>query len=179
MLYREGKKTPNSLFFETVEQKNYLVLTDTQVDTLIKQGFEFDKMISKSISEKSKLNFDSLKYERDHVSKILTDEQYNKFLIVRNLKIAREFAMTDWQTVKENGVATQADSAKYFKQIENYQLARCVAVDRYQGDLAHRTANLKAIDRSRPDILWRLRTAQRTKKDTTSMAKGYVGTFQW
>ena len=183
LLYRDGVNTPNSKFFAAIHNKQYLELSQTQVDTLVNKGFELQKMKEQS-KKQNNTAFDPKKFETDQLERILNEEQYNKFLVLTNRDNARKWAIKGWQEVKQYGIAQAADSTRIFKQIENYQLARCIAIDRYRDDKSRKYANLEAIDGSMPKALRDLRAAKRINKsapaDSTDTAtKQYRGTFQW
>jgi hypothetical protein len=180
ILYSEGVNAPNSEFFKALQNKRALKLTKGQVDTLVEKGFELEQKMELALKENSAA-FDDKKFERDNISRILSEDQYTKYLTIKNKEKALFYAKKDWNDILQYGLAEPSDSARLFKQIHSYQLARCVATDRYVDDPSRRKANHNAIDATMPKIEASLKAARKwTSKSGNAMdTKKYQGTFQW
>jgi hypothetical protein len=180
ILYREGINTPNSQFFAILRNKKVLKLTKIQEDSLVKKGFELEANRQKSLLPNSPA-FNIKQVEKEQICKILSEEQYTKFLSIKNKEKALFYAKNDWADILKYNLAQPSDSAKLFKGILQYQLARCVVTDRYNDDPARRMANHKVIDATMPSIISSLKSARTwsSKAGKENDNVPYRGTFQW
>lgn len=179
-LFTEGINTPQSDFFTAIQNKRPLKLTKQQVDSLTDKGFELENKMTLALQPNSPA-FDNKNYARENISRILSEDQYTQFLSIKNKDRALFYAKKDWNDILQYGLAQPSDSAGLFKQIEKYQLARCVATERFVNDPARRLANHQAIDASIPEIMEKLKASKKWSKkggDPVTDKKNQ-GTYQW
>lgn len=160
--YKPADIPSTSYFASTIKNKKYFNLSDAQVDSLAKKAFELDKT-RKEYNEKSGFNrFNTTEYEITHLKQILTEDQFNKFLIIKNKQKAKNVALRYWQEIRMRNIDQGLDSAQTVRQMENYELAKYVAREQNAGDVIKQEENLKAIKQNEPPIY---KTIYRARKN--------------
>lgn len=171
---------PTSFFSEVIKSKKYLKLNQSQIDSLAKKGYELDK-VRRAHNEKSGFNrFNTTEYELTNIRKFLNEDQFNKFLILKNTPKAKQMAQKDWQEMKLRKLTNGNDSATTVNQLINYELAKLVAKEQYANDLIRQEENLKAIKQSEPVLLKKMYMARKSgiHPDFTSTRKS-TDNVQW
>jgi hypothetical protein len=167
--------TDNSMFADALLYKKLLNLRPTQRDSVQVLQDEFKPLIIKN-KLAGNSDFNQELYERNNLTKVLTAQQYEKLLVLRNSATAKDETLSTWAKLESYGIVTTQDSALKFSPLYNYYLALRIANDRYAGDSMHKKANVDAINENKPALIMDLSIAQ---KNGTQEVKAYRGTFKW
>jgi hypothetical protein len=103
--------------------------------------------------------YDTKAAEAD-MPKILSDDQYFQFLLIRNRPQARSWSVGDWQELRQRGMTTGLDSAKTVQSIFLYDMNRLAIKERYANDPVKQKIAVTDIDKVMPNILKQLKSAR-------------------
>ncbi|MEO8769591.1 MAG: hypothetical protein ABI402_05885 [Ferruginibacter sp.] len=95
------------------------------IDSMKARELEFLKM-------NPGVKFNSRPYQNKYLNKILTDEQYCVFIILKNKVKAHEKAKRDWDEFVEKGLSKGYDQIKTIKEFEKFYIGKAFAYGRYE-----------------------------------------------
>ncbi len=122
----------------------------------------------------SKKSLDTRAFESLTLNNLLSEDQYNKLLIIKNTAKSKNYALTDWQELQTRGLASGYDSVTTISQLAGFYLARQNAYDRYAYDAIQQSANIKSVYDNKPAALNVLMHARRNPNNDTNGQS-----FQW
>lgn len=189
----DGVKAPDNYFFNALSIKDVLVLTAVQEEKLLAQGWLLPQLLQEAL-DRNETSFSSRLYENQKLVEILTESQYDHFLLIRNQSTALKIIYDYWRELQAYRLIpldyTPTDSARICNRLFQYQLARSVVNDRFRGDKNHMREAHAVMDLNKPDELVRLEVAKKTlhlspstqattPHYTSTEQSGYRGTFRW
>jgi hypothetical protein len=176
LLIRFGANSNTSQIAEALRLQKPLKIEEFQIDTLVMYEEEGIRIMKKD------LFFNSQQYEREKIIHTLSEEQFDNFLINRNRKGANETSARYWSEIIQYNVAQAKDSTKIYPRIVAYNLARCVANDRYRYDDRNRPKVVNGISKTKPDVLNQLdnirKALDQARRDSTE-AKRFDENSKW
>jgi hypothetical protein len=118
-------------------------------------------------------------FEQVKMTKILTAQQYESYLQLKNSGKALKWATSDWADIKAHGLDKGLDSAKVVNQILQYDINRLVAKDKFRNDPAQLDVYIRNIDASKPMILKQLRASKNNGNPTGKQAAAVKADYVW
>ncbi|MCR5713473.1 MAG: hypothetical protein K6F98_00900 [Bacteroidales bacterium] len=173
----DGDTLKNYLAY-ALRMSDTLQLTTSQYETLLQEALCLPKRATDAWAAGE--DFSTRIYAHQLLSQMLTPQQYQLFLSVRNRRDAYGYTMKDWNDIKTYRVALSSDSVRLWPEIYAYQMERCIATDQYLYDIQRRKEAHKAIDVHRPSVLRQLDVVRQMPDVDAgeTVQKGYQGTFK-
>ena len=123
--------TSEKLLSSLIKYRAELHLTAKQVDDVVSYALQLETWRASTLEKNAHANVDTKQNEVITIKRMLkTDEQYTKFLILKNLDQAKKYTMVDFVGLQKFGLLTHQDSIKTMSEILNYQTDILVAVER-------------------------------------------------
>jgi len=177
VLIYDGAEGPKSQFKLAIKHKKLLSLTKDQVDLLVVKALELQDLKNSYKKKNEDDEYASRNFECTQMQKALTEDQYDKFLSVKNNEPAIKDAIEIWKELKQRALTQTYDSTTVVPAIKKYQLAKRMTKDRYDNDKIRQSANLKTIDNiMMPEPVRKLNAA---RKNNNSNDKASNGSFKW
>ena len=176
-LMRDGSQAGKSQFDIALKNRKSLGLTNAQVDSLVSGAAMFNKLNNDYSTKDPDGKIDPKAFESDNMSKILTEAQYTKVLVVKNNVQAKNDALRDWKELGLRNIKAGYDSTIVVKQLTTFYLAKYAAYDRYGNDRIKQIANLNAVAVAMPEPLKKLNAAR--KRNTAVTNQATKGNYQW
>jgi hypothetical protein len=174
-LMRDGATLPNSQFAIAIQYRRALELTGAQVDSLLAKAVLLKKSKEEFSKEDPFGKYDSKAFESEHMTRILTEDQYSKVLLIKNKSQAKGEAEQDWKELEQRGLSAEYNKENTLKQLNNYYLAKWCAYYRYGNDKIKQSANVKSIEEKAPKALKALKAARKYNNP----ADPVKGSYQW
>jgi len=152
MIY-DGSLQPATQFAIALKIKDQLGLQSGLCDTLVRHAMYLEKERDSIFLIDPFASIDFGEYESRHLSKLLTEDQYNAVLVQKNRTYAAATALTDWQEMVLRGVDRGFIKDQTIKQITDYYIVKNGAWYRYADDKIRLWANLHALDEIKPKAL--------------------------
>jgi|GEM_PF-2244982 len=172
-MLRDGVSPTASQFTIAVRERKALGLSAAQVDALLANAAELEKM-KDAAREKDPLGkFDSKPFETEHMLQIVSEDQYRSVLIVKNRSQARADAEADWQEMQQRNLAANLNKDSTLRQLNDYYLAKWVMYYRYGNDKIKQAANVKDVFEHMPHALRVLTSARKYNNPTTTVLGEY------
>ena len=172
-MLRDGVSPTASQFTIAVKERKALGLSAAQVDALLANAAELEKM-KDAAREKDPLGkFDSKPFETEQMLKIISEDQYRSVLIVKNRSQARADAEADWQEMQQRNLAANLNKDTTLRQLNDYYLAKWVMYYRYGNDKIKQAANVKDVFEHMPHALRVLTSARKYNNPTTTVLGEY------
>jgi len=171
-LMKDGVYHSVSTFWLAIENAQYLALSKKQIETL--KSKEFSWLLW--YHQNSETNFNSWSYERDEFKDgTLTDDQFNKLLVLKNSYAAFEKGKETWNALKEKNLTWQSDSAVVVNQVGGYYTTLFITRDFFENDPAMQESHINAVYALKPEPLKRLENEGKPSGEE----EPYRGTFLW
>ncbi len=135
-----------------------LKLTDSQVDSLLTNDINLEKKRWEKPVRYANEFVNNWPETLAFVTRILTDEQYTKFLEIRNINHSVYNADLDWVQLKEKGfIPPNADSKALLQETQEYELKLLAANEKYYNDRSQKNLFAKqTIENNKPNLLKKL-----------------------
>jgi hypothetical protein len=159
-LIRDGSIQPGSQFAIALKYKDYLKLDPRLTDTLV---FHAMKMAHWQDSVQLRDPFvwiDYSDYESRILSALLTEEQYTGVLMIKNKSNAYLTARKAWDDLEKFHLTGGLNKEQTIIQIAEFHIAWYSAWNRMAHDSKRQTANTRALDEIKPEILKKLEQAR-------------------
>lgn len=180
--YYTGKNTSNSSVSKipfsqlsyVIKLKDSLQLSEGVKETLL-QKLDQLKVEKDSFYAKNKgKSYDARPFESETLSHLLNDDQYVKFLNIKNAKKALNYANNDWNELVQRNLSTPFNKEETVIKLTEFYLARQNTYDRYAHDKLVQNDAIKLLYENRPAALNTLLHARRNPDNDT------IGNaFQW
>jgi hypothetical protein len=159
-LIRDGSLLPNTQFAIALKYKDYLKLDPKLIDTLV-----FHAMVLAGRQDSVQLRdpFVTIEfgdYESRVLSSLLTEEQYTGLLMIRNKSNAYATARKDWDDLEKFKLTGNLNKDQTIIQMAEYYIARFSAWNRMAHDNKRQTANMRALEEIKPEIIKKLDQAR-------------------
>jgi hypothetical protein len=168
VLLRDGSGLPSSQFAIALKYKTVLVLTPSQVDSLLAKAIILKQMKDSFLVKEPFGKYDSKAFESGNMVKIVSEEQYTKVLKIKNRSQAENDAQKDWDELVLRKLSSHYNMETTISKLKNYYMAKWCAYYRYGNDKLLQTANVKAIENNMPAALKALRFARKQNTLTTN-----------
>ncbi|MBO9205401.1 MULTISPECIES: hypothetical protein [Niastella] len=179
-LKRDGTFAYTSKFSIAIKNRLSLNLRSGQVDTLLERAYALEKMQAEFMVKNPLGKFDGAPFEAEHITALLSEDQYLKLLGIINRPQAEKWSYGDWDELVKRGMSAELDSAKTVREFLLYNISRLVARDRYADDKIRQNAEIKVVDNNMPAALRRLKSVRRRPETTEKAAETPVpGTIKW
>jgi len=176
-LVRNGVSVGRSQFSIALKYQKELSLSSDQVDSLVAMAASFKRMKDDYIKAHPTGKFDSKAFECTSMSRILTDDQYNQLLALKNWGQAKNDADAEWNEMQQRGIATNYNQDSVVTQLIIYHMGKLGAYYRYANDGVKQQANVKAMQARMPAPLRALYAARKYNNPVnTDPSKGQL---QW
>jgi hypothetical protein len=152
-LIRDGSLLPATQFAIALKYKDYLKLDPRLIDTLV---FHAMLVAARQDSVQMREPFASIDfgdYESSILSSLLTEEQYTSLLMIRNKPNAYATARKDWDDLEKYNLAGNLNKDQIITQIAEFYIVRFSAWNRMAHDNKRQTANMRALEEIKPQIL--------------------------
>lgn len=154
-------------------------LTGAQTDSLNAVVVQMSKLRAGSRSANPGSRFDAAGFESAALNRILTPEQYNSYLVIKNTPQAKKWATGDWAEIKKRGLDKGLDSATTVNQITNYDGNLLAARERYKNDPEQLKAHENAITATMPAVSKQLKASKNNSNPTGTNASTVKTGYAW
>jgi hypothetical protein len=165
---------PYSQISLVIKWKDSIGLSQSVITSLLSKVDTLKKMKDDYYVANSGKQFDSRPFESETLGNILSENQYTKFLNIKNSYKAKNYANTDWKELETRGLTNGHNKDSALNQLTAYYLARQNVYDRYANDKIQMNANLAIVNDNKPAPLKALIHARRNPSN------GTIGqSYQW
>lgn len=166
------QKHANNKYASVIQYEKELNLNQNQIDSLLAKYIAFEKIKIENSENILKKNLEPaipLPSEFDNVAKIITTEQINKWLILKNKNEALIKGKESWAKLEKEGLTKELDKEKTIKELSVYHLKYLVAAERSKSWKSQETLFLlRDVEQNKPDILLQLDAITRSKAKSTN-----------
>jgi len=159
-LYKDGNFPHPTQFATAIKNRQKLKIDDNLVDSLIKIAVSLEQSWSAYEVKNPLGKFDPKPYEAAYLPKMLSDDQYMKLLEYQYETQAGEWAIGDWDELKQRNLTDGLDSAYTIKEITKFNSSRLALQARYANDKPMMYAQIKALDANKPAASKKLSAAR-------------------
>lgn len=152
MIY-DGSLQPTTQFAIALKFKDFLKLSKATCDELVYHAMYLEKVRDSIVFRDPFASIDFGEYETTHLSRILTEQQYNVVLFHKNRTYAAANAVTDWQEMVARGLDKGFYRDETIQQLTDFYISKNGAWCRYANDKITLWANLYALDQVKPKAL--------------------------
>lgn len=172
-MVNDYKKT-NSPLDKVIVQRVALKLTKAQVDSLEYHSNQLNAMKKEQKGKLGDHPQENLNYANSHIAKILTNEQYIKFLNIDFKKNAEAKAIAIWQKGVQLQMTIGLDSTKTVAAISAYYIKDRVAKQRIDFDMEQKQTALVEIQKQVPPLIKMVNVAQSKPNAEAALKKGFA-----
>lgn len=165
---------PRSWFSTVYLNRTDLNLNDAQKEELLNLLMDIKVNDFKNNFEKSNLNISFPDFEIKTLKKILNAPQFTSFLKLKNSNRVSEWAIKQWEEIKQREINSGLDSSKVIAQLYSYQMARAIAFDTLREDKQKQTLTIRSVESNKPAALRRLETARKNKESNAVIKNSFV-----
>jgi hypothetical protein len=147
--------------------KTLISLSSIQVAVITAQTDTLKTMEDSFIQQNPGQTFYSKPLEYQYLTRVLTDVQFARVVIIKNSVKAHQLAQRDWDELTQRGIAGDYNQQTTTQQIANLYLAREFANTRYKDDDAKRKKYLQYLyNNDEPEAIKKLYDARKNSGDT-------------
>ncbi|PXY45019.1 hypothetical protein [Flavobacterium hydrophilum] len=161
------QKHANNKYASVVKFEKELDLTKNQIDTLLAKYVAFEKIIIENKENDLKGSLTPpkpLPSEFDNITKIITPEQFTKWLTLKNKNEAIKKANQSWSALESEGLTKNADKQKLMPELATYHLKLLIALEKNKNWKTSETRFLvRDVEQKKPEILVQLDAIKRSK----------------
>ena len=168
-LLNAGEKASTYNYSLVLTRRKTLKLSQEQFDTIVNKAVEVNKLLENNPK------FDVWGHELNTFKNILTNEQLDKFFIIKNQSKINYQANISWEKLKKNGLDFDLDSAKVKGELIQYHAAILKATDLYYNNDSLKREAWRGIDSFAPIAIARIKAQSKSQ----SVKKSYAGSFSW
>jgi|GEM_PF-1156167 len=150
-----------SKFFTAYKYSKDLNLTQSQIDSILANGRQFEKEMANHKNKDGNSPFNAQGYENIVLPKILSEAQFNFLFAIKFKELSTATAIEDWKEAQKRGLTTNLDSQLVVPEMIKYTMERRAISDRYKKDAVKRNVLLQNIDQSTPELIEKLKYARR------------------
>jgi len=148
---------PQSQFTDVLKARKVLWLTNRQVDTLITDISQLERLRVTYKAQHPYSKYDAIPFEGKKILSVLNTVQYNVYLKEKNKESALVNEKKTWNRLKQYDMLTNVDSVQLSKDLIRYHLNILVANERFHNDDTPQNAEARtAAERNKPAILKQL-----------------------
>ncbi|HAO09420.1 MAG TPA: hypothetical protein DCQ50_21110 [Chryseobacterium sp.] len=163
-----------SQFLFAIKNTDKLGLSEDKEKELLNKANELEKLKEEAYSLDSTKPYDSRKYECENLKQILSPEQYENLLNIKNSGRAKNAAYTDWRELTQRNMIAGHDKDSTIAELSDYYLRRLNAIDKNEDDKIRQSDVLKELYDTKPNALSALIKARRSPGNDTQGQS-----FQW
>jgi hypothetical protein len=176
---KDGTLKSGSKFAAVLKFSKDLNLTAGQVDSLLSKGLALEVKKSELKAAGRSWTTEAQAFEAAQIPKILSDEQYTKFFVLKNKDLATKWAVGDWQAMKLHGLSKRLDSTSVVNQLLNYNSNKLAAMERYKNEPEQLSRYVKSIEDGMPSSLRQLRATKQHNNPVGTNASTVKAGFAW
>ena len=157
--------SPEKELAAAIKYRNELNLNVNQINSLIDNSIRLEKWRASTVSKYPNLKVDTKSQEMKVLLPLLkTEEQYTKFLTLKNSDKAMKNAKADWDGLKAFDIAKGLDSVQINNQNQNYETSVLVNVERMSNSVTPEKADSVKMSMriNKPSLLLKLDAYKRT-----------------
>jgi hypothetical protein len=159
---------PFSQFTIALKCKEKLRLSPQVIDSLVYYTVHTLEMYDSLMAVNPYTIPEFLGYESFHLSQLLSEEQYTRFLQFKNQPTALTEANKNWAEIKKHGLNTGLNKEQTISEISNYYIKRYSNWNRYAHDGKKQYEDMLALEDTKPIILKQLDAARRKAESENS-----------
>lgn len=160
-------KHANNKYASIIKYEKELQLSQNQIDSLLAKYIVFEKIIIENRENVLKENLMPaipLPSEFENIAKIITPEQTNKWLNLKNKNEAIKKSRENWVKLETEGLAKDIDKQKVMLELATYQLRLLIALEKAKNWKTPESRFLvRDVEQKKPEILQQLDTLTRSK----------------
>ncbi|MDR7211870.1 hypothetical protein [Flavobacterium piscis] len=165
----EGSYT-NNKYSSVIKYEKEVELTKSQIDTILVKYKELERIKLENKEKESSSDAPKIvPSEYGNIALILNSEQVKKWLINKNIKIAKKEAQRNWEQLEAEGLSTDLDKDKTLREFGTYQLKYLVTKERAM--IYHTQENIfmkRDVEQKKPELLKQLDAIARKKSKNTT-----------
>ncbi len=166
---------PSSEFSNVIKCRKDIDLKPEQIELMLDKLIELEKLRLNYSVRYATGKFNNKPFESQNLQKILTAEQWDQYLHLKNQEKAVTNAQNDWAQLQKAGLTTGLDSAKTYTEIYKYELNWLAATDRNAFDKSQKNVfAIKDIEGTKPAILKILDAANKNIANSNATKKTLV-----
>jgi hypothetical protein len=162
-----------SQFLFAIKNTDKLGLNEGQVKDLFGKANELEKLKEEAYRQDSSKPYDAKKYECENLKQILTETQYNQFLVEKNRGRAKNLALADWRELVQRNMTFGHDKDSTVGVLTNFYMQRQSIYDHYEDDKIKQSDMLKLLYQTTPSAIKALLKARRSPANNTQ-GQGYI-----
>jgi hypothetical protein len=167
---------PFSQFSIALKCKEKLSLSPLVIDSLVYYTVHLSEMFNSLMAANPYTIPEFYAYESLHLSQLLTEEQYTRFLQFKNQPTALTEANKNWAEIEKHGLNIGLNKEQSINEITAYYIKRFGNWNRYAHDGKKQYEDMLALEDTKPIILKQLDAARRKEEQENS---GNNLKFQW
>ncbi len=152
-LLLDGSLQPVNQFAMALKYKNLLKLDPSLTDSLLYYALYLSRQRDSILQITPYADVDFSPFESEHLSRLLTDEQYTKLLVYKNRYQAYTDAQSDWAEMELRGLSGGFDKHQVINQITDYYVIKYSIWNRLAFDKIRQWANIWSIQENKPEAL--------------------------
>lgn len=160
-------KHANNKYASIIKYEKELNLSQQQIDTLLAKYLVFEKIIIENRENVLKENLIPavpLPSEFENIAKVITPEQTNQWLNLKNKNEAIKKSKENWVKLETEGLTKDLDKQKVMTELVTYHLRLLIALEKAKNWKTPETRFLiRDVEQTKPEILQKLDTIARTK----------------
>ncbi|MEO8769587.1 MAG: hypothetical protein ABI402_05865 [Ferruginibacter sp.] len=169
---QNNKPTDFSQFLFAIKNTNQLTLNEDQVKAVFEKADSLEILKERAYQEDSTHPYDAKAFESSRLKNILSSEQYNNFLHLKNSGRAKSHALNDWYELGQRNMTQGHNMDSTVTEIRNFYLVRQNLYDYYADDKITQGLLVAAVNRGMPASLRALVKARKSPGNDTS-GEGY------
>lgn len=155
-----------------IKNTDKLNLSAEQTKDLFAKANELEKLKEEAYSQDTSKPYDSKRYECENLKQILTADQLDMLLILKNLGKAKNLAAADWRELTERNMIAGHNMDSTITQLTNYYFQRQCIYDRNEDNKILQAEILNELYANKPPALLALIKA-RKNPDNNTQGQGY------
>jgi hypothetical protein len=167
---------PFSQFAIALKCKEKLSLSPLIIDSLVYYTVQLSEMFNSLMAANPYTIPEFYAYESLHLSQLLSEEQYTRFLQFKNQPTALAEANKNWAEIEKHGLNKGLNKEQTINEITAYYIKRFGNWNRYAHDGKKQYEDMLALEETKPIILKQLDAARRKEGQENS---GNNLKYQW
>lgn len=165
-----NQRHANNKYASIIQYEKELDLSQQQIDTLLAKYLVFEKIIIENRENDLKGSLEPHKLlpsEFENIAKIISPEQTNKWLSLKNKNEAIKKSKESWAKLEAEGLSKDLDKEKTTKDLTVYHLRYLVAAEKAKNWKTPESRFLvRDAEQKKPEILLQLEAINRSKVKT-------------
>lgn len=170
-----NQKYANNKYASVVSYEKELQLSQKQIDSLLSKYVIYEKIKlhnSENLLKKNLEPAQALPVEFNHLVKILTADQINKWMLLKNKNDAIVKAKVSWKQLEKEGLTKDIEREKQLNELATYFLNYAVAVEKSKSWKTQESLfQIRDVEQKKPEILRQHDAIRRSKAEAVATKK--------